>query len=209
MIPTVNFALEREERIRGFVLQNPYSSTTLIHQHFFPSAYGSKKAREVLTRMVKVRKTLNRFRYGYEYLYHIGKRSSQWLHMHDVTMFHFDLQSQLKGTQRITYHKREYEYHGGRADGLYIIIDDKGNGVKFFLEMDDMQNEFDKIAKYEEYFRSRAWEREVWADPLKKGVPRFPTILIVTNREISRSDKLRVITCTKKSNYMEAVMYEK
>ncbi len=59
--------------------------------------------------------------------------------------------------------------------------------------MDDGANEFYKIAKYEAYKKSGLWRRECWADPLNSGTVSFPLVLVVTDREIPRSDIITVL----------------
>ena len=191
---TFLYACERENRIRGLLLLFPYCSTSIIYQYFFvnlPS--GKRKARQVLERMVKKRETLQRFKYG-EYLYYLGKKSPQWLHMHNVTKFYFDIYFNLQNPQKIIYYKREYEYPFGKADALYYIqLQADGSGIKFFLEMDDETHEFKKIQQYEEYFKSKLWIKEFWADPLKKGVPRFPMVVVVSERKPPDSEIIKVV----------------
>ncbi len=152
------------------------------------------------------RKLLRRFMHN-EYIYHMDSRSSQWLHTHKVSMFHFDLLASLKHMhQEIIYHKREYSYGPGRADGLYIVkLQEDGRGVKFFLEVDDGANEFDKVQKYELCRQGRDWKWKFWADPLKTGTVSFPLVLVVTDRPIPGSDIVTVRACKPGSNYLEVL----
>lgn len=205
---TVLLGLEREIRIRGFLLLFPYSSTSILYRRFFahlPS--GKRKARQVLQRMTEERKMVRRFKYG-EYVYHVGKKSSQWFHKYNVTKFHFDIEFNLqKPHQQIIYHKREYEYPFGRADALYYVqLEQGGGGVKFFLEMDDETNKFDKIKKYEQYRESKVWIREFWADPLKRGNISFPMVVVVSRRNIPESNIVKVVHCKPGDDYLEAII---
>ena len=191
---TFLFGCERENRIRGLLLLHPYCSTSIIHRCFFAGMNsGKRKARQVLERMVKKRGMMKRFKYG-EYIYHIGKKSPQWLHFHNVTKFYFDIFFHLKKPQRIVYYKREHAYPFGKADALfYIQLEADGGGIKFFLEMDDETNEFKKIQQYEEYYQSKLWVKEFWADPLKRGMPRFPMVVVVSEREPPDSETIKVV----------------
>jgi len=201
----ISFGLEREERIRGFVCVFPYLTTSVILRQHFCGRSAYRKCAQVLQRMVK-KGLLNRFKHGHEYVYHIGKKTTQWLHTHMVTMFYFELMDYLQESYKIFYYKRELEYLNGRADGFYIITTNKGNGVKFFLEYDDMRNEFDKTQKYEEYFKSMLWKQEWWADPFKKGIYSFPIVLVVTTRSVPNSNIIKLVTCKPGENYMEALL---
>lgn len=204
---TVFFGRERQRRIRAFLLNFPYSPTSLLQKVFFPTEKaGKRKARSILSDMAEAQKVIKRFKHD-EYIYYIGNKSTQWKHMHDVTMFHFDIFFALKKGQEIMFKKREFEYPGGRADALYIVrLQEDGSGVKFFLEYDDEENEFDKIPKYEEYAKSRLWINEFWADPLKSGRASFPQVLIVSHREIDvSSDILKVRLCKPGDKYLEVL----
>ena len=209
MINTYFFAYQRESRIRSFLLRFPYASTSVIAREFFDFPSGKRKCRQVLQRMTE-RGVVKRFRHG-EYLYHIGKRSSQWLHTHGVTSFHFDLLHSLRHPQEIAYHVREVAYgEEGRADALYYLkLREDGSGVKFFLEWDDGRNYWSKWEQYENYARSRTWLlKEFWADPLKSGRPSFPVILVVTERDLKppKSELLTVRICRPGSDYLGVLL---
>ena len=109
--------------------------------------------------------------------------------------FHFTLLKELKSWQKILYWKHEYKYPYGIADGLYVVKTTLDSGIKFFLEMDDGNNEFDKISRYEAYCNSRKWESEPWADPLGKGVKTFPLVVIATPRpeKLRKESKVKLI----------------
>lgn len=224
---TVFYGRERQRRIRAFLLKFPYAPTSILQKVFFPTQKaGKRKARSVLADMAGEQELIKRFKHG-EYVYYVGKKSTQWRHMHDVTMFHFDIFFRLKRSndiiykndtffslkqpQEIVFMKREFEYPGGRADALYIIkLKEDGSGVKFFLEWDDGENEFDKIPKYEAYANSRVWTKEYWADPLKTGHYSFPQVLIVSYRDINiKSDVLTVKLCEPGDNYLEVLIGDK
>ncbi len=205
---TVFFGYQRENRIRAFILLFPYTTTSVLYMRFFshlPS--GKRKAQQVLQRMTQQRNMVRRFKYG-EYVYYVGKKSSQWLHKYNVTKFHFDIEFKLKKPeQQIVYYKREYEYPYGRADALYYIqLQQDGSGVKFFLEYDDEGNEFDKIKKYEEYRESKTWMREFWADPLKRGNVSFPVVVVVSERDIPKSNIVKVVHCKPGDDYLGAII---
>lgn len=199
---SVAFAREREKRIQVFLSLYPYSSTSILYSMFFVHTHR-RKCQQVLTRMSN-NKNLNVNRVMcQEYIYYLGKRNRQWKHMADVTQFHFDVLFRLNKHSDIIYHKREFEYTGGKADALYIVGGEVGK--KFFLEMDDMRNEFLKVEQYENYFKSGIWKREFWADPLKSGRVSFPLLLVVTERKIPGSEIIKVVTCKQGSNYVEAL----
>lgn len=208
MMSTVFFGYQRESSIRAFILLFPYTTTSVLYLRFFshlPS--GKRKAQQVLQRMTQQRNMVRRFKYG-EYVYYVGKKSSQWLHKYNVTKFHFDIEFKLKKPeQQIVYYKREYEYPYGRADALYYIqLQQDGSGVKFFLEYDDEGNEFDKIKKYEEYRKSKLWLREFWADPLKRGNVTFPMVVVVSEKDIPKSNIVKVVHCKPGDAYLEAII---
>jgi len=200
---TVVFGTQRENRIRAFIVRYPFVSTSILQRIFFPFPSGQRKARQVLRRL-ESKKLVKRFKHG-EYIYHIEPKTCQWAHTKAVTDFHFELMFSLERPDDILYYKREFEYGYGRADALYIVRVGNG-GIKFFLEMDDEGNEFDKIAKYEEYFKSGLWRREFFADPLKNGRVSFPVVLVVTEREIPASEVVTVKTWRKGDNYLEVLL---
>ena len=141
----------------------------------FPS--GGKKCQQVLARMTQ-RGLVNRFRVGSrsEYIYHIGKRSAKWKHWLELNRFHFQLLSELKAWQKVLFWQHEVYYGEGIADALYAVkttID--GDGLLFFLEVDDGGNKFDKTEKYSAYKQSMRWKAEWWGQT-------FPLLLIVTPR---------------------------
>ena len=203
------FGLARMERIRAFISAFPYAPTSVIRRAHFNFPSGERKARQVLQRMTE-NKMLQRFKHGHEYIYYTGEKSTQWLHTHGVTMFHFGLLYSLRPPQEILYHRREHEYPGGRADALYILkLRDDGSGIKFFLEWDDGRNYWGKWEQYESYARSRTWMvKEFWADPLKSGRPSFPAILVVTERELEKpkSELLRVRACRPGDDYLGVLL---
>lgn len=211
MMSTVFFGSQREERIRRFVALFPFVSTSVVQYRFFTGfktkEVGLRKTRQVLQRMVE-KKMLKRFKLN-EYLYHIEPKTEQWFHTYCLTKFHFDFAFSLSDITDIIYdiiyYKREFDYGFGRADGLYCIKINDG-GIKFFLEYDDGRNKFDKIAKYEEYFKSGLWKQEYFADPLKNGRISFPVVLVVTEREIPNSDIVTVKACRPGSNYREVLL---
>jgi hypothetical protein len=129
-------------------------------------------------------KLLNRFRLDSkeQYIYHLERRSAKWAHWLAVNEFHFALLRRLSARQRVLFHQVEYRYPFGQADGIYAIQTRPDGGVLFFLEMDDGANQFDKVEQYERYYLSRRWVSEPWSDPLQKGVPVFPMVVVVTPR---------------------------
>jgi hypothetical protein len=208
---TVSFGFDRERRIRAFIIRFPYVPTSVLRRVFFADMksveVSNRKCRQVLQRMVE-KKLIRRFKQD-EYIYYCGEKSRQWFHTHCITMFHFDLYFSLREPQEIFYFKREFIYPGGRADALYILrLNSDGSGIKFFLEWDDEGNEFDKIAKYEAYFKSRAWLGEFWADPLRTGRLAFPVVLVVTEREIRGSEVINVKRSKPGSRYLEVLTGE-
>jgi hypothetical protein len=187
----------------------PYVPTSVIIRVFFPFPSGKRKARQVLQRVTE-QGHIRRIRHKGEYLYYIGKRSAQWQHTHNVTMFHFSLLFSLRKPQEIVYHKREVAYGEGRADALYYLkLHEDGGGVKFFLEWDDGKNYWTKWEQYEAYARSRTWLlKEFWADPLKSGRPSFPVILVVTERDLQppKSELLTVRICRPGDDYLGVLL---
>ena len=177
---TVVFGTQRENRIRAFIARYPYVGTSILQRIFFPFPSGQRKARQVLRRL-ESKKLVKRFKHG-EYIYHIEPKTRQWAHTKAVTDFHFELMFSLERPDDILYYKREFEYGYGRADALYIVRVGNG-GIKFFLEMDDEGNEFDKIPKYEEYFKSGLWRGEFFLEPLKNGRGWFSGVLGGTGGE--------------------------
>ena len=152
----------------------------MIQQKLFRFQTGLKKSQQVLTKMAE-REQINRFRHGGrdEYIYHLGERRQKWRHWMDINRFHYSLLRDLRGWQKITYWDFEHRYPYGIADAFYIIKTTiHGDGIKFFLEMDDGQNKFDKVAKYMAYADSRKWQGEFWG---RDG--NFPLIVVVTHRE--------------------------
>ena len=206
---SLEFGLRRMTRIRAFVAVYPYSKTSVIARAFFDFSTGLRKCRQVLATMAE-RKVINRCRLGQEYAYFRGPKSSQWVHIAEVTDFHWKVFYALREGQEVVYYKREAEYPGGRADALYYLkLEPDGSGLKFFLEYDDGGNRFDKLERYEVYAKSGEWVNEFWADPLKTGRPSFPLVLVVSDREISRYgiEVIRVKVCRPGDNYMEVLLY--
>ena len=195
---TLVFARNRENCIRSFLLLNPYVVTSELARLFFPFKSGRRKCLQVTQRMVEAGQ-INRFM-AEEYMHYIGKKSKQWRHIREVTKFYIYM---LESKEEIIYYKKEFDYPGGRADAFYIVGGKVGK--KFFLEMDDGQNEFDKIQKYEKFKQSGLWKREWWADPLKSGRVSFPLILVVSEREIPGSEIVTIKTCKPGSNYLEVL----
>ena len=179
---TVIFARERERRIRAFVTRFPYVSTSVLCKYFFPFKSGRRKCLQVVQRMV-AGDEVRRLPDG-EHLFYAGKRSRQWKHMRDVTRFHFNVLFSLEKYSDLLYYKREVEYPGGRADALYIVGGDVN--IKFFLEMDDGANKFDKVSKYMAYADSRKWQGEFWG---RDG--NFPLILIISLRLEEIADTIK------------------
>jgi len=96
---------------------------------------------------------------------------------------------QLKSWFRLHVFKREYfcQWDNGHllADAL-VVLDNK---VKkrlhpFFVEIDrgTSNNRFDKVERYSDYYKSKAWVQKWWAQPDPEGRYRFPRVLVVTDR---------------------------
>lgn len=170
---------KREENIIEMVQQHRYVETSMISKRLFRFKTGQYKAWQVLARMAS-RGLVHRFRTGprSEYVYHLdAKRSAKWRHWLELNRFHFALLAGLKSWQRLLYWDFEVRYPFGQADGFYQVQTTiQGDGVMFFVEVDDGGNKFDKIAKYLAYWRSKTWRGEWWS----QGA--FPLVVIVTPR---------------------------
>ncbi len=171
---------ERENKILELVDQHKYLERSMIASQLFCFPSGQTKARHVLAKMHQ-RKLINRYQPGprSEYIYfNDAKKSAKWRHWLDLNRFHFSLLSDLKQWQRVIYWDFEVRYPYGQADAFYILkLTLDGQGMMFFLEMDDGQNKFDKLQKYISYQKSKAWQREWWGQQGK-----FPRVVIVTPR---------------------------
>lgn len=167
----------RVDNMMSLVEQHRYITPRMAARLFrFPSA--RTKAQQILGRMA-ADGLLNRFRVGRgEYIYHQGRRSTKWRHWLDLARFHFALLDELKSWQRIIFWQTELKYPFGIADGFYMVQTTiNGDGVMFFLEMDDGNNTFDKVGRYMAYYRGKSWAGEWWA-----GGGAFPLVLVVTPR---------------------------
>lgn len=168
---------ERIDQIYQLVNQHKYITPSLVAQAMFRFPSGRNKAQQLMGRMARGDRTLNRFRVGRsEYVYHLGLRSKKWRHWLDLTRFHFALLNELKPWQKIIFWQHEVKYSFGIADGFYIVkLTIDGAGLMFFLEYDDGNNSFDKVQKYISYYNGKTWRGEWWGDS-------FPLVLVVTPR---------------------------
>ena len=195
--------MNRKSRILEAIDQHKYLRRWMIEQAFFRIPSGKRRSQILLKKMVE-EKLLNRFRLGprEEYIYYQGKRSEKWRHWLLLNGFHFSLLSELKSWQKVLFYKHEYKYSCGIADGLYVVRTTMDSGIKFFLEIDDGQNEFDKVSRYESYMMSKKWEQEPWADPLKKGTKSFPLLVVATQREIPQGS-IKVVRLERQERYKD------
>ena len=196
--------MSRKSRILEAIDTHKYLRRWMIEQAFFRIPSGKRRSQILLKQMVE-EKHLKRFRMGprEEYIYYQGKRSEKWRHWLLLNGFHFSLLSDLKSWQKVLYWRHEYKYPYGIADGLYVVRTTLESGIKFFLEVDDGQNDFDKVGRYEAYMMSRKWEGESWADPLNRGVKTFPMLVVATKREIPKSDTIKIITIERQERYKD------
>ncbi len=173
----LQFALEREFRIRQFVTFYRYVSIPMLQQELFPFPTGRRKAQEVMKRLAE-RRDVKRFRHGREYIYHLEPRTEKWSHWYALNCFHFALLSTLKTWYRVIAFKREVHHPYGRSDALYVIrsnFNDKE--IRFFLELDlDSNNPFDKAGNYQMLFDDMSWQDEEW------GGGAFPFVAVVSVR---------------------------
>lgn len=172
---------KRYKDVLSLIEKHKYIQTSMIAQELFRFPTGKVKAQQVLKRMTE-EGIINRFRVGSrtDYIYYTGKRSQKWWHWLELSRFHFTLLQELKQWQRIIYFETEVRYPFGIADAFYIIkLTIDGDGLMFFLEVDDGQNNFDKVIKYLNYYKGKSWRGEWWG---KEG---FPYVLVVTPRQDS------------------------
>jgi len=170
----------RTERIIETLERHRYMETSMIASRLFRFKWGRNKCQHILAAMAS-RGLVHRFRPGgprAEYVYTLdAKRSAKWRHWLELNRFHFALLAGLKSWQRLLYWDFEVRYPFGQADGFYQVQTTiQGDGVMFFVEVDDGGNKFDKIAKYLAYWRGKTWRGEWWS----QGA--FPLVVIVTPR---------------------------
>jgi hypothetical protein len=85
--------------------------------------------------------------------------------------------------------KREYycEWEAAHllADALVVLKNTVRKRLHpVFVEIDrgTSNNKFDKVGLYTDYYRSKAWVHQWWAQPDEQGRYRFPKVLVVTDR---------------------------
>jgi len=196
----------RQDYIYQLVEQHKYITPSLVaRMPMFQFPSGRNKVQQIMGRMA-ADGLVSRFRVGRsEYVYHQGRRSAKWRHWLDLNRFHFAIIGALKSWQEILYWDFEVRYPFGQADAFYQIKTTiQGDGIMFFVEMDDGGNKFDKIQKYLAYWRGKTWRGEWWS----KGV--FPLVVIITPRakEISglvkkccKADEQEIFRVLEKCNY--------
>lgn len=173
---------ERDYQIIDFLTKYKCATTTTIADIFFN---GSKRP---CTRRLKNLREHHFINSSQEYvsleqIHYIGAKPTQLRHSCILS----ELMSKLKD-KKILKSLPEYKLGNIRADALLILED---NGTKiYFVEVCNTKP-FD-INKYHKLYSSGVW---------KQKLPTFPTILVISDKEVSKSNTFNIITC--KTNFTD------
>ncbi len=106
-----------------------------------------------------------------------------------VNWIYVALVQQIKWWFKLHLFKREYfcQWDTDRllADTLVVLNNTERKCLHpAFVEVDraDSNNKFDKVPKYTDFYKSKAWVKLWWAQPDPEGRYRFPKVLVVTDR---------------------------
>lgn len=172
---------QREVDILQYIGKFKVASTSTIKRLFFKDS-TLRYCQIRLRLLTKDYNELNRDRHSIsnEYSYYIGARPKQFSHKLMLTEFHKNIVDYVKVIQLDT----EVNIGNVRPDGLlaYQVEDKKGIA---FVEIDLSPNSLkEKIAKYELLYSSGDY---------KEYFPVFPDLIIVSNRKVPTSDKIKII----------------
>lgn len=93
----------------------------------------------------------------------------------------------LRNYESIFHFSYEQQNEIFRYDGLIAIENKFTKEIRFyFIEVDLSNNEFDKVKKYNKFYREKLYEKQWWIQYVK----RFPVIIVLTHREKAIENKI-------------------
>ncbi|KJS76099.1 MAG: hypothetical protein JL56_06070 [Desulfotomaculum sp. BICA1-6] len=182
---------ERDAAILDLIQRCKYISRDQVQAMLFGHAYRQKCC-ERLTKLYRAGKvSRKRVEASRPFIYFpAGVRWNQKVeHYLTLNWVYISLKKQIKSWFKLHVFDREHfcKWDDGHllADALVVL---KNTAIKklhpVFVEIDRGQsnNRFDKVLKYTDYYRSKAWVHEWWAQPDQESRYRFPKVLVVTDR---------------------------
>lgn len=162
----------RDETVLEFLYKFKAANTKTIATLFYPSLRVTQKRMMALSKHnLVVREKLI---YNNEYVYYL-KKTSQLRHNVFLSTFY----CKLKQISTIHYFYVEPEISNIRPDALIAFTLNGGNQIQIaFLEI-ELSNKGINIAKFERLYTSGDY---------KKHFPKFPKLIIITNKKIPKTD---------------------
>lgn len=142
---------------------------------------GKRKAQERLQKLADG-KQLKRTRYAINepYVYFQNKLSGRLEHLLALNWVYVWLNATLPSWESLRKWEYEQDYEVLQADGFAAVLNTVQKRYRFmFVEIDCSDNAWDKVAKYNQLYRSGRYGGRWWVEHTE----RFPTILCVTTSE--------------------------
>lgn len=188
VLPSVKLGRERDRRIHELIDDTGPYTREQIQLLLFPNHTGPQKCGQRLKKLCD-RGKVKRLKFGDtgQYIYFTGAWTNKKEHAILVNWVYTSLVSQKKNWDKVQTFHREYMCTWGNeklmADALIVIENKTQKTLKpVFLEADQDPNKFEKVLRYTEYYLSKEWTSQWWAQKDKDEVFQFPRILIVTSR---------------------------
>jgi len=172
---------QRDKRIIEEIEKRKILTTSQVHKLFFNNqSSGLRIAQRRLQKLSEQGKILkNRISFDGNSIYSTDKINpsehllmSNWVYVY--------LKKTLPSWEEITKYDYEQDYGILRCDSFCTIRNTKTDKHRFyFIEVDLSNNEFDKVLKYNELYKSNGYTNWWWV----KLADKFPRILITTHRK--------------------------
>lgn len=170
------FLNSRQNLILGNIHYFKYLTTSQLYALAFEDSNSGIRYCQIVMKKMFNNKEVKRFRHR-EFIYYVGKKKPDWKSIIALNNLYFNIRARGKVIQ----FQPELPFLTGRCDAFFVA-EYQGRKRKFFIEVDRGTTPFNKANIYNALLQTD-WEKEAWADPLKRGVISFPLVVVLTIRK--------------------------